>query len=283
MSKPAIVVALITPFDDMGEIDLAALAAHVSYLVDAGVDGIMPCGTTGEGPLLSDDEVISVIRVTVDAADRGAKTFAHVGRPGTPPTLRLAERALESGADSVVAVTPYYYELEQGALFDHYVALIQCAGGAPAYAYNIPAQARNDLDAATTAKLADHGLAGLKDSTKSLARHRDYLAVACERAHAGRLLEIFMGSDAAALDAYRLGSTGSVSALANVRPDLFVQLRDAFADHRDDDAGGLQEEISRIRAEVGRGTRLVGLKRATAELLGGIGHRYPPFTRRPLG
>src|SRR5690242_19867500 len=69
LPRPAVVVALLTPYDDGGAPDAAALRAHVELLVEAGVDGLMPCGTTGEGPLLADDEVAAVVRATVAAAD----------------------------------------------------------------------------------------------------------------------------------------------------------------------------------------------------------------------
>lgn len=94
---PKIVVALLTPFDTNGNVDHAALGRHVDHLVDAGVDGIMPCGTTGEGPLLSDDEVHSVIETTIEAAGEGSTVFAHVGRPSTHGTARMAERSLIAG------------------------------------------------------------------------------------------------------------------------------------------------------------------------------------------
>ena len=240
---------------------------------------MMPCGTTGEGALLSDDEVAAVVDATVGAAERAARVYAHIGRPGTPPTLRLAESALQSGADSVFAAVPYYYALEDSQVLEHYAALIQTAGNAKAYAYNIPSHTGNDLTPAVTAKLAAGGLAGIKDSTKSMDRHREYLDLA---GHAVGF-EVFMGSDASALESYRGGSAGSVSAVANARPELFVELRDAFVEGRHDDAGRVQEEIGRVRNELTRGRRFVGLKRDVSEVLRSGGASYPAFVRRPLG
>ena len=98
LPRPAVVVALLTPYDDGGAPDPGALRAHVDLLVEAGVDALMPGGTTGEGALLSDDELAGVVRATVEAAGGRVPVLAHVGRPGTAPTLALARRALDDGA-----------------------------------------------------------------------------------------------------------------------------------------------------------------------------------------
>src|SRR5215212_7552370 len=119
----AVVVALLTPYErGGGGVDAGALRAHVDWLVEAGVDGLMPCGTTGEGPLLADDEVAGVVRATVAAVDGRVPVLAHVGRPGTAPTLALARRAIDDGAAAVAAVVPYYYAPGEDAVRAHYGA-----------------------------------------------------------------------------------------------------------------------------------------------------------------
>src|SRR3954469_10470092 len=104
-------VALTTPFAPDGTVDTRALRAHVEWLVAEGADGLMPCGTTGEGALLDDAEVLAVVGATVEAAAGAVPVVAHVGRPGTEATRRLAEGALTLGADAVSAVVPYYFPL----------------------------------------------------------------------------------------------------------------------------------------------------------------------------
>ena len=83
LNRPSVIVALLTPFDENGDLDKTALGAHVDYLVDAGVDALMPCGTTGEGALLADVEVADTVRATCAAAGGRVPVLAHVGRPGT--------------------------------------------------------------------------------------------------------------------------------------------------------------------------------------------------------
>src|SRR4051812_31575684 len=96
LATPAIVPALLTPFDRDGEVDRDALRAHVAWLIDQGVDGIMPCGTTGETALLTDDEVIAVVEAVVAGAGGRVPVVAHVGRPGTNATIALGRRALDA-------------------------------------------------------------------------------------------------------------------------------------------------------------------------------------------
>src|SRR5919202_608975 len=190
LPRPAVVVALLTPYDDAGAPDPGALRAHVDLLVEAGVDALMPCGTTGEGPLLSDDEVAAVVRHTVAAADGRVPVLAHVGRPGTAPTLALARRALADGAAAVSAVVPYYYAAGDDAIRAHYGALLDGVD-APVYAYTIPSHTHRELEPALLERLVADGLAGLKDSTKSPERQRQYAAVA--RA-AGGSFALFTGT-----------------------------------------------------------------------------------------
>src|SRR5918992_1374230 len=104
LNQPVVIPALLTPFDADGNLDESALREHVDYVVEAGVDALMPCGTTGEGALLSEDELIDAVRAVVAAASGRVPVLAHVGRPGTTPTLNAARRALDEGAEAVAAV-----------------------------------------------------------------------------------------------------------------------------------------------------------------------------------
>ena len=166
LPRPAVVVALLTPYDDGGAPDHGALRAHVDLLVEAGVDALMPGGTTGEGALLGDDEVAGVVRATVAAADARVPVLAHVGRPGTATTLALAHRAIADGAVAVAAVVPYYYTASDDQIRAHFGALIEGVG-APVYGYTIPSHTHRELEPGLLERLIGDGLAGLKDSTKS--------------------------------------------------------------------------------------------------------------------
>jgi 4-hydroxy-tetrahydrodipicolinate synthase len=277
MTDLKVVVALFTPFREDGSVDHAALAEHVRFLFEQGVDALMPCGTTGEGPLLEEDEAVDVMAATIEAA-AGREIIAHVGRPGTTATIRLARRAVDAGASAISAVMPYYYPLAQEQALRHYGSVLQAVRDAPVFAYTIPDRTGNQLEAETLEALADEGLAGLKDSTKSFERHLEYVAVA-----KGRDLRVLMGSDAMVLDALRAGAAGSVSALANVRPDLLVRLKSAFLQGQTAEAERTQAEIAELRESLSTGTALASLKRAVSDALGQLGVRYPSILRAPLG
>jgi 4-hydroxy-tetrahydrodipicolinate synthase len=279
LAPAAIVPALLTPYDTDGAVDRDALRAHVGWLIDHGVDGIMPCGTTGETALLADDEVIAVVEAVVAAAAGRVPVIAHVGRPATQPTIALGRRALDAGAVAVSAVVPYYHVLEPAMILDHYRAVMDALGAERTLAYCIPSHGINVLDADGLATLAREGLAGFKDSTLAADPHDAY--VAALRATGRDDFMLLVGLGALLLRSLRAGSAGAVLGIANLRPELAVALRDAFLAGRDDEAERLQAELADAEATF---MAFPDLKRAVAERLGGeAGIEYGPDMRAPLG
>jgi 4-hydroxy-tetrahydrodipicolinate synthase len=269
------IVALTTPFDSAGRIDEGALRAHVEWLVAEGADGLMPCGTTGEGPLLEDGEVLAVVAATVAAAAGAVPVVAHVGRPGTEATRRLAEAALRLGAGAVSAVVPYYYPLAAEHVVAHYETLIAAVSPAPLLLYVIPGHTGNDLAAADAETLLRAGAAGLKDSSKSLDRHAEYVAAA-QASRPGAA--ILVGSDPLLVEARRLGGTGSVTAMANLVPGVIAALHRA-ADEDDWAAADVcQAEVVAARLLLDAG----GTARATKRALSAVVPGYPGYVRAPL-
>lgn len=276
VGRASVIVALLTPFDEDGRPDEAALSAHVDQLVEVGVDALMPCGTTGEAALLSDDELSEVVRATCAAAAGRVPVLAHVGRPGTAPTLELARRARADGAEAISAVVPYYYAVGSDAIRAHYAALVEGLQGTPVYGYTIPDRTHNELDPALLPRLIEDGLSGLKDSTKSLERHAEYASAAAE---SGAPFELLIGTASLVLDALHGGSAGAVLAVANLHPELCVELARAFREGRHVDAGGIQAELAAAEQELQAGGMIPSLKRALAQRLG----EYGPTVRAPLG
>jgi dihydrodipicolinate synthase/N-acetylneuraminate lyase len=250
--------ALLTPLAADGGVGADALRAHCRLLVEGGLDGVLVAGTTGEGPLLGDDEVLAAVAAVAGET----RVIAHVGRPSTAATVSLAERALGAGADEVSVVVPYYYELDDDQVLRHFSAVVEAVPRVLAYV--IPARTVNDVSASLLERLAEVGVAGVKDSTKSLDRHEEYLDVA--RVCPG--FRVYMGSDGLAAAALERGATGLISAVANVRPELVMALRDG--------AREVEQELLAVRAQAGG---LAGLKRLVAERIEG----YPVAVRAPLG
>lgn len=281
LNRPSLIVALLTPFEENGGLDEAALEAHVDCLVAAGVDALMPCGTTGEGPVLADAEVTEAVRATCAAAGGRMPVLAHVGRPGTGATLALARQAVEHGAQAVAAVVPYYYPAGGDQIRAHYAALVEGLDGVPVYGYTIPERTRNELEPALLGDLIADGLAGLKDSTKSIERHREYAAAARD---AGGRFGLFMGSPSLVLEAVREGAAGAVLAVANSHPELCADLMRACREGRWEDAERLQAELAAVDREIRRDGAIPGLKRRVAERLRDhAGAAYGAELRAPFG
>jgi dihydrodipicolinate synthase/N-acetylneuraminate lyase len=278
LRRPAVVVALLTPYDDGGAPDPGALRAHVDLLVEAGVDALMPGGTTGEGALLGDDQLAGVVRATVAAAGGRVPVLAHVGRPGTATTLALARRALADGAAAVAAVVPYYYTASDDQIRTHFGALIDGLD-APVYGYTIPSHTHRELEPALLERLIGDGLAGLKDSTKSPERHRRYAAAVRT---SGVPFALFTGSAALMAEALREGSAGAVLALANLHPEPCVALARAVREGRDDAIALLQAEMTAHDADLRAARPIPALKRGVAERLAERGAAYGATVRGPL-
>lgn len=220
-----VIVPLLTPLaSDGAQVDEEALRAHVAWLIAKGVHGLMPCGTTGEGPLLTHQERRHVLEVVVETARHRVPVIAHVGAATTRETIDLAQHAQAVGADAVSAVTPYYFHLPDQALLDHYCRLAQAVPDLPVFLYNIPQCTGNTLSpAAVEAILArSPNVVGIKDSSGALASLSSLVGLN------GGNFQVVCGSDALLLPALQAGACASVSGNANVFPEVVVGLFQAF-------------------------------------------------------
>ena len=247
-------VALATPYGERGEVDDAALGAHIELLIEDGVDGLLVAGTTGEGPLLEEPEVEAVISAAVETSAGQLEVIAQVGRA--------------SNADALMAVLPWYYGLGDEPLLRHYQALLGAGSGLPVMAYTFPERTGNELSAELLDRLAGEGLAGLKDSTMSPERQQEYLEVAGR--HDG--FRLFSGSERLLLPALEGPGAGAISALANARADVLLAVRE----ERSTEA---QEAVNAARDEL---PEIPDIKRAVSERMAERGVQYRAETRAPL-
>ncbi|HXN82885.1 MAG TPA: 4-hydroxy-tetrahydrodipicolinate synthase [Myxococcales bacterium] len=218
------IVALVTPFRG-GAVDEAALRALARWQLEQGTDGLVPCGTTGEGATLTADEADRVVRICVEEArahGKGAPVIAGVGTNSTAHTIENARRAKEQGADAALVVTPYYNKPSQEGLFRHFEEVAQ-KGGLPVVLYNIPSRTGVDMTAETVGRLAKvPGIAGVKEASGSIVR----VAEIRERAPN---LAILAGDDMFTLATLAMGGQGVISVVANVAPRDLASLCDSFA------------------------------------------------------
>lgn len=212
--------ALVTPFKD-GRFDAAAFEALVDWQIGDGAHGLVPCGTTGESPTLSEDEHHRVVESCVSAAAGRVPVIAGCGTNATESTIARLRHAEEAGADAALIVTPYYNKPSQEGLLQHFRAIHE-ACGLPIVIYNIPGRSAVDMAVETMAWLSDlERIVGVKDATGDLAR------VALQRRACGADFIQLSGEDATALGFNAMGGRGCISVTANVAPKLSADFQNA--------------------------------------------------------
>jgi 4-hydroxy-tetrahydrodipicolinate synthase len=228
--------ALVTPFRN-GRVDEQALRAIVSDQIAGGIDGLVPCGTTGEGFNLTDAEFSKVIEVAIDEARGRVPVIAGVGTASTRHTVELAEVAQRLKADGVLVVNPYYSKPTQEGLFGH-IAAVARAVSLPVVLYNIPGRCGVDLSIATLERLASiKTVVGIKEATGTVQRSSEIAR------RFGDRFTILSGDDALTLPILAVGGHGVISVASNVAPKEVSQLVDVF---RAGDLAGARRQHQRL-------------------------------------
>jgi 4-hydroxy-tetrahydrodipicolinate synthase len=266
-----VLTAMVTPFTADGELDLAAAQALATHLVDAGNDGLVISGTTGESPTTSNEEKDALVRAVIEAVGDRAHVVAGVGTYDTAQTIELAQLAEKAGAAGLLVVTPYYNKPPQAGLINHFTAVADTTG-LPVMLYDIPARTGTAITAESLIRLAEHRhIVAVKDAKGDL--------YGTARVLAETDLAYYSGEDALNLPLLAIGAVGVVSVVAHVVTSSYVEMIRAV------DAGDL-DEARRINAAVipairGIMTRTQGAiaAKAALQILGVLAHRT---TRPPL-
>jgi 4-hydroxy-tetrahydrodipicolinate synthase len=214
--------AMVTPFDERGEVDLVATEAVVERFVEAGVDGISPLGSTGESTHLAADERRRFTEEVVRIVAGRVPLVAGVGSAGTREAVGLARHAQRAGVDAVLVVSPFYWTVGEEALFRHFAAVAE-AVDIPVFIYNLPLLINTDLSASLVARIAAEypNVAGIKDTT---AQYTHTVEVLQEVKPARPDFTVLAGFEPLILPSMLAGADGSICAFANVAPELFVDL-----------------------------------------------------------
>ncbi len=214
--------ALVTPFRN-GRFDEAAYRSLIEFQIAAGIDGVVPCGTTGESATLSHEEHDRVVEVCIEQVAGRVPVVAGAGSNSTAEALRLTRHAKEAGASAALLITPYYNKPTQEGLYRHYTAVAD-AVDIPLVVYNVPSRTGTDILPETLARLAAHPrIVAVKEATGSLARASE-IHLAC-----GERLAILSGDDFTFLPLLEVGGQGVISVVSNVAPADMAGLYDAFA------------------------------------------------------
>ena len=211
-------VAIVTPMQEDGRLDIARFRALIDWHVAEGTDGIVVVGTTGESPTVDFDEHKELIRVAVDHAKGRIPIVAGTGGNSTVEAIELTESAKRAGATACLSVVPYYNKPAQEGLYRHFRKVAETVD-LPMIVYNVPGRTVADLANDTVLRLAQvPGVIGIKDATANLERGTDLIK------RLPRNFAIYSGDDATALALILLGGHGTISVTANVAPRLMHEM-----------------------------------------------------------
>lgn len=228
--------ALVTPFKD-GAVDEKALRDIVEFQISEGIDGLVPCGTTGESATLTHEEHKRVIEITIDAAGGRVPVIAGTGSNSTEETITLTRHAKEAGAAGALLITPYYNKPTQEGLYLHYKAVAE-AVDIPIILYNVPGRTALNMLPATVARLSEiKNIVGLKEATADM-EQGSWVRALCSDDFA-----LLSGDDATLLPFLSIGGSGVISVVSNVAPADMAALCRAWSDGDRDKAKALHYKL----------------------------------------
>ena len=227
--------ALVTPFSG-GRVAEDTFREFVAWQVSEGSNALVPCGTTGEGATLSDEEHRRVIEIAVEVSAGRVPVIAGCGSNNTAHAIALTRAAKEAGADAALHVPPYYNRPNQDGIFAHLSAVAD--QGIPIVLYNVPSRTITDIAVETMARLSQlPNVVAIKDATGNLAR------VSAQRLACGADFIQLSGNDDMALGFNAMGGIGCISVTANVAPKLCSDFQRATKEGRWEDALKLQDRL----------------------------------------
>ncbi len=213
--------ALVTPFSK-GRVDEERYREHIEWQIEQGINGLVPCGTTGESATLSHAEHEDVIRICIDQAKGRVPVIAGAGSNNTKEAVGLARFAKNAGADAILLITPYYNKPTQEGLFAHYKT-IAAEVSIPTIVYNVPGRTGVNVAAQTMARMYKEipEVVGVKEATGNLCQISDILEFC------GENLVLLSGDDFTLLPTLAIGGKGVISVVSNIAPRAFADLCDA--------------------------------------------------------
>jgi len=268
-----LIVPTTTPFDEKGEIDEEGIKAHFDFLIKSGVKDFYILGTTGEVFLMDKEERKKVAELVVEYVGNKGNIFIQVGSISTKEACELAQHAESIEAAGIGAITPFYYNVSQQEMEEHYLEIAKTVSDDfPVYLYNLPGRSTNDLLPETVSKLARvKNIVGIKNSMEDILRLSRLIDETPDD------FEVIIGSDNILMSAILYGAKGNVSGNANVFPEIFIEFYQAIKENNYDRAHEKQIIIRHIAKVLKNGANLAYFKQAL--IYRGF---KPTFTRKPL-
>ena len=210
--------ALVTPFRRDGSLDEPTLRALIKRQIDAGIDFLVPCGTTGESPTLTHEEHLRVVEIAVEIAKGRVPVLAGAGGYNTAEVIALARELAEIGADGILSVTPYYNKPTQEGLYQHYKAIAE-AIPLPIIVYSVQGRTGVNVEPATVRRLAGiENVAGIKEASGNISQMAAILNAVPDN------FIVLSGDDAITLPLIALGGRGVISVVSNEVPADMARL-----------------------------------------------------------
>lgn len=270
-----VIIALPTPMTPDGSVDVAGVGRLVEWLIARDVDGIFACGTTGEGPLLDDEERVTVLRAAVTASAGRVPVVAQVGGMTTAGTIATAHRAAEAGVDALAVVAPFYFRHSEEALIAHFAAVLDAVPDHPVLLYNIPQNTGNPITPSVVrALLGQPNLVGMKDSTG------DPYGLLLSSEAAGSDFRILVGADLMLPSILAMGWAGTISGPAAAVPEPYVALWQAASRGSWSEVTGAYRRVASACRMLHNGASVPHIKAALALREVIAPHVRPPL--RPL-
>ena len=263
-------VAIVTPMEKSGALDLAAFDRLVEWHIDSGTNGIVVVGTTGESATLSAREHCDLVEHCVSVVNKRIPVIAGTGSNNTQEALEFTQSAKDCGADAALLVTPYYTKPSQEGLYQHFKFLAESVD-IPQILYNVPGRTACDLHIDTVERLAQlDNVVGIKDATGDLPRGLELV----ERC--GDNLAIYSGEDGISRELILAGADGTISVTANVAPVLMAQMCAAALAGEKSRAEELDAALAKLHENLFLEANPVPVKWALAKMgLIGSGIRLP--------
>jgi len=265
--------AMCTPFHQDGSIDFETLREDAQRLESAGVDGLVPVGSTGESATLSHDEHIEVVEAVIDAVD-DVPVIAGSGSNNTKEALELSQRSAEAGADALLLISPYYNKPEQQGFVDHYTTLAD-AVDLPQIVYNVPSRTGQNIEPDTAVELASHpNIQAYKAASGDMNQISEIIERTREETFA-----VLSGDDGMTLPMLSVGGTGCISVSANIEPERTCAMVGAALSGDFERARQIHHELGPLFRAMFVETNPIPVKEAMRIRGYGPAHLRSPLTR----
>ena len=265
--------AMTTPFTDGNEIDHTQLAENARFLERAGVDGVVPAGSTGESATMTHDEHVEVVETVRDAVD-DVPVIAGTGSNNTREALSLSQRAADAGADALLLISPYYNRPEQRGLVDHYETIAD-AVSCPQIVYNVPSRTGQNIDPDTAVELASHENI---QAYKAASGDMNQISEIIERTR-DEEFAVLSGDDGMTLPMLSVGAAGCISVSANVEPERTCAMVGAALAGDFERARAIHHELGPLFRELFVETNPIPVKEAMRIRGYGPAHMRQPLSR----